>query len=151
MTDQNKKFIRLVQSNRLSSQNQSICNSEISETESDITMFVKEFRKRIQNQLDLDNEGDPFLLLDEMKNVQSDDDSWLHDNQLRFFKDTPHEKLVAESYLSELGYMCSITYSPDGDYIVTGHSTGLIQVPLSNCFNLFFNIHHLMLLCCWNN
>lgn len=104
--------------------------SIITQSNSDITTFIREFKQRIRNQLQLDNEGYPFLLFDEIKNspVQRHDDVWLNDNQHRFFRNTPNERLVKKSYLSELGYIYSMTYSPDGNYIITGHSTGLIQV-----------------------
>lgn len=131
-----KKSTQSIQSFGLSHKSASLF-SEISQTDSDITIFVKQFKKRIQNQVDLDNERHPFLLFDEIRNIQRDEEWWLNDNQNRFFKDTPNERLVAESYLSELGYICSMKYSLDGNYIITGHSTGLIQVPLSICFALF--------------
>lgn len=139
MTDTDKNSGQYVRLKQLSCRKPSNCYSDIFlETESDITIFVKQFKKRIQNQLDLDNEGNPFLLFDEIKNIQRDDEWWLNDNQHRFIKDTPNERLVAESYLSELGYICSMTYSPDGNYIITGHSTGLIQVPLFVLLCLFY-------------
>lgn len=108
--------------------------SEVSETDSDITIFVKEFKRRIQTQLDLDNESHPFIIFDEMKYIPCDETSWLHDNNYRFFKDTPNERVVEKNFLSELGYICCMTYSPDGNYIITGHSTGMIQVHI--CFTL---------------
>lgn len=103
----------------------------VSETESDITTFVKEFKRRIENQVELDNERDSFILFDEIRNIPREEESWLHDNNYRFFRDTPNERLVADHYLSELGYICCMTYSPDGDYVITGYSTGLIQVYVS--------------------
>lgn len=115
---------------RLSYPHQGSGFSDISQTDSDITIFVKQFKKRVQNQVDLDNAGNPFILFDEIKTIKRDEELWLLDNHVRFFKETPNERLVAESYLSELGYICSIEYSLDGNYIITGHSTGLIQVSI---------------------
>lgn len=140
MTDSKLNLIHPVQpilSSHGSGLNQTSDN-KIAETESDITLFTKQFKTRVQTQVDLDIETHPFILFDEVRNIPRDE-RWLHDNRHRFFKDTPNEKLVAENYLSELGYICCMTYSPDGLYIITGHSTGLIQVPLSFLQCVFYH------------
>lgn len=126
--------IRISQGSRL---NQTSVN-DIPESDSDITLFTKQFKTRVQTQIDLDNETRPFILFDEVRNIPGDE-SWLHDNRHRFFKDTPNESLIEEYYLSELGYIYCMTYSPDGHYIITGHSTGMIQVPLSVLKCIFYH------------
>ncbi|XP_049867205.1 uncharacterized protein LOC126367632 [Pectinophora gossypiella] len=102
----------------------------LDETESDIQVFIKEYRERVNAQLNREMEKipTPFLSFHETKLQVPPKDTWLKDNQDRFFKDTPNEFLIKESYLSEMGYLTSMIYSPGGEYLIVGHSTGLIQM-----------------------
>lgn len=50
------------------------------------------------------------------------------ENEEKYLKNTPNEKIAHLYYLSEVGFICSMIYSPDGEFLIVGHSTGLIQV-----------------------
>ncbi|XP_045784957.1 uncharacterized protein LOC123880700 isoform X3 [Maniola jurtina] len=101
----------------------------LSETESDIQVFVREYGYRIKKQLAREEEGgrSNFVSFAE-KRLSITDLTWLHDNQERFFKDTPNENLLSLNYLSQIGFICSMIYSTDGKFLIVGHSTGLIQM-----------------------
>ncbi|XP_023941960.2 uncharacterized protein LOC112048593 [Bicyclus anynana] len=101
----------------------------LSQSESDIQVFVKEYADRIEEQLTREDEGSKsaFLSFAE-KRLSLTDVAWLQDNQERFIKDTHNENLISLNYLSQTGFICSMIYSPDGEHLVVGHSTGLIQM-----------------------
>lgn len=101
----------------------------LSLSESDIHIFVKEYKDRIKKQLLREEENDrtPFpSFADKRPSVANV--GWMDDNQKRFFNYTPNDTLVKQHYLSEMGFINCMVYSPGGQYIVVGHSTGLIQV-----------------------
>ncbi|XP_022820295.1 uncharacterized protein LOC111352161 [Spodoptera litura] len=101
----------------------------ISESTSDIQVFVNEFKKRIECDLRRteENAKENFITFAE-KRLSISDITWLQDNYDRFFKDTENKTLIEDHYLSECGFICSMAYSPDGETIIVGHSTGLIQM-----------------------
>lgn len=103
----------------------------ISESTSDIQVFVNEFRERIENDLrrNEDHAKIPFSSFAQ-KRLSISDIAWLQDNTERFFKDTENKTLVEDHYLSECGFICSMVYAPDGETIIVGHSTGMVQVPI---------------------
>ncbi|CAH1646208.1 unnamed protein product [Spodoptera littoralis] len=100
----------------------------ISESTSDIQVFVNEFKQRIECDLRRteENAKENFISFAE-KRLSISDITWLQDNYDRFFKDTDNKTLIEDHYLSECGFICSMVYSPDGETIIVGHSTGLIQ------------------------
>ncbi|XP_013145922.1 PREDICTED: uncharacterized protein LOC106109070 isoform X2 [Papilio polytes] len=53
---------------------------------------------------------------------------WIQENYDRFIADTPNEYLVEQSFLTQIGFVCSLIYTPDGENIIVGHSSGLIQM-----------------------
>ncbi|VVC95699.1 unnamed protein product [Leptidea sinapis] len=101
----------------------------LSESESDITVFVKEYGYRIKRQLEREqeDEGIPFPSFAERR-LKAQDQSWINENYDIFFKDTPNDYLTKISYLSECGFITSMIYSPDGIFLIAGFSTGLIQM-----------------------
>ncbi|XP_039747095.1 uncharacterized protein LOC120624544 isoform X2 [Pararge aegeria] len=101
----------------------------LSQSESDIQVFVKEYGYRIKKEFAREDEGgrSAFVSFAEKK-LSLADVTWLQDNQERFFKDTPNENLLSLNYLSQTGYICAMVYSHEGKYLVVGHSTGLIQM-----------------------
>lgn len=107
--------------------------SNLSIDESDIHVFIREYKERIKKQLAREEEGGktPFISFAE-KRLSVTDITWLQDNQERFFKDTANEDLLTIDYSSEFGFITCMTYLPDGEEIVVGHSTGAIQVYLCN-------------------
>lgn len=100
----------------------------LSENESDIQVFVKEYSYRINRQLAREHEGSRSGFISFAEKSLSTDFTWLQDNQERYFKDTSNEHLLSLNYLSQTGFICSMIYSPDGRFLIVGHSTGLIQV-----------------------
>lgn len=101
----------------------------LSESESDIQVFVKEYGYRIKKQLIREDEKglSGFVSFAE-RSLSLTELTWLRDNEERFFKDTPNENLLRLDYLSETGFITSMIYSPDGEFLIVGHSSGLIQV-----------------------
>ncbi|XP_035437133.2 uncharacterized protein LOC118267315 [Spodoptera frugiperda] len=101
----------------------------ISESTSDIQVFVNEFRERIENDLrrNEDHAKIPFSSFAQ-KRLSISDIAWLQDNTERFFKDTENKTLIEDHYLSECGFICSMVYAPDGETIIVGHSTGMVQM-----------------------
>lgn len=99
------------------------------ESESDIHVFVKEYRERIKKQLTREEEGvrSQFVSFAE-KRLSVTDVAWFQDNDERFFKDTANETLIKEDYLSQCGFICCMIFSDDGESVIVGHSSGLIQV-----------------------
>ncbi|CAH2264523.1 jg21273 [Pararge aegeria aegeria] len=104
----------------------------LSQSESDIQVFVKEYGYRIKKEFAREDEGgrSAFVSFAEKK-LSLADVTWLQDNQERFFKDTPNENLLSLNYLSQTGYICAMVYSHEGKYLVVGHSTGLIQADIT--------------------
>ncbi|CAF4775235.1 unnamed protein product [Pieris macdunnoughi] len=100
----------------------------LSESESDIEVFVKEYGYRIKRQLANELEGcrSQFPSFVERK-VKSEELPWVEENFDRFFKDSPNEWLRNVNYLSEFGFITSMIYTQDGDFLLVGHSTGLVQ------------------------
>ncbi|XP_032513804.2 uncharacterized protein LOC116767544 isoform X1 [Danaus plexippus] len=101
----------------------------LSESESDIQVFVKEYGYRIKKQLIREDEKglSGFVSFAE-RSLSLTELTWLRDNEERFFKDTPNENLLRLDYLSETGFITSMIYSPDGEFLIVGHSSGLIQM-----------------------
>lgn len=100
----------------------------LSESQSDIQVFLKEFGYRIKKQLvrEEENGTSGFISFAEKKSLN--DLTWVHDNQIRFLSETPNAKVSSLSYLSETGYITAMIYEPNGEFLIVGHSTGLIQV-----------------------
>nr|XP_049695570.1 uncharacterized protein LOC110371537 [Helicoverpa armigera] len=101
----------------------------IPECTSDIQVFVNEYRNRITSTLTRDevHSRGPFTSFAESK-LSVRELTWLQDNNERFFKDTANKQLVQNHYLLECGFICSMIYTPDGEFIIVGHATGLIQM-----------------------
>lgn len=101
----------------------------LSESLSDIHVFVRDFRDRINRSLERLEECEltPFVSFG-IRKLSHVDLDWLHENYERFFKDTHNDTLVETHYLSECGFITAMIYTPEGDGIIVGHSTGLIQV-----------------------
>lgn len=101
----------------------------LSESLSDIQVFVRDFRDRINRSLErLERyERTPFVSYG-VRNLSRTDLDWVHENHERFFKDTQNDTLAETHYLSECGFITAMIYTPEGDAIIVGHSTGLIQV-----------------------
>lgn len=110
----------------------------LSESESDIEVFVKEYGYRIKRQLanELDGCRSQFPSFVERK-IKAEELPWIEDNFDRFFKESPNKCLETINYLSEYGFITSMIYSPDGDFLIVGHSTGVIQVNKTLLFRLF--------------
>lgn len=53
---------------------------------------------------------------------------WIKENNIHFFKDTPNKISYNRWFLSEYGYISALAFSPNGNYLIVGHSSGLIQV-----------------------
>lgn len=104
----------------------------LSESESDINVFIKEFGYRITKQLAREerNVQSAFPSFAENYPSEHDDVSWQEENEEKYIKNTPNENLAHLFYLSENGFICSMIYSPDGEFLIVGHSSGLIQVKL---------------------
>ncbi|CAH2086701.1 unnamed protein product [Euphydryas editha] len=101
----------------------------LSDSESDIQVFVKEYGYRIKKQFTREDEhGSSGFVSFAEKKLSLTDVTWIQENHDRFFKDTPNENRVNLSYLSESGFVSSMIYSPDGECLIVGHSTGLIQM-----------------------
>ncbi|KOB65167.1 Uncharacterized protein OBRU01_24498, partial [Operophtera brumata] len=100
----------------------------LSENESDIHVFVKEYKERIKQQLGREecNTRSTFVSFAE-KRLSATDVAWLQDNEERFFRDTANETLTSQCYRSEYGFISSMIYSADGEFIIVGHASGLIQ------------------------
>lgn len=98
---------------------------------STIDELVDEYKLRIHEQetLDENNLLNKFISFAENKSSPRDI-TWIQENQKGFVQAAPNDIFVYKDYLSELGFIFSMTYSPDGDHIIVGHSTGLIQVNL---------------------
>ncbi|KAJ0180385.1 hypothetical protein K1T71_003789 [Dendrolimus kikuchii] len=101
----------------------------LSTDESDIHVFIREYKERIKRQLAREEEcgKTPFISFAE-KRLSVTDITWLQDNHDRFFENTANEGLVKINYSSEYGFITCMTYSRDGEEIVVGHSTGVIQM-----------------------
>ncbi|XP_013189999.1 uncharacterized protein LOC106134482 [Amyelois transitella] len=101
----------------------------LSEFESDIHIFIKEYKIRIKRQQlrEEENLPSPFISFADTK-VNVTDIDWLIDNEERFYKNTPNKDILKLHYLSELGYVTCMEYSLDGDYIVVGHASGMMQM-----------------------
>lgn len=56
--------------------------------------------------------------------------AWMKENSDRFLKGTRNEILFNRWYCSELGAITALTYSPNGDHIIVGHASGMVQVVL---------------------
>ncbi|XP_021209169.1 uncharacterized protein LOC101744306 isoform X2 [Bombyx mori] len=101
----------------------------LSESESDIPVFVDEYRKRIKRQLAREEEPPKSSFISFVqKGLSITDLTWLQDNRDRFFKGTENKTLVKLDYLSECGYIFCMEFSPEGDFVIIGHSSGLIQM-----------------------
>ncbi|CAH0604543.1 unnamed protein product [Chrysodeixis includens] len=101
----------------------------LSKSLSDINVFVQDYRDRINRSLQRieDCEKTPFVSFG-IRKLSAAELVWLHDNRDRFFKDTQNDTLVETHYLSECGFITSMLFTPDGDTIIVGHSSGLIQM-----------------------
>nr|XP_026494847.1 uncharacterized protein LOC113399819 [Vanessa tameamea] len=101
----------------------------LSESESDIQVFVREYGYRINKQrLREEEHGISGFTSFVEKKSKLVEDTWVQENYERFFKDTPNKNLATLSYLSESGFITSLLYSPKGEFLIAGHSTGLIQM-----------------------
>ncbi|CAH0406605.1 unnamed protein product [Chilo suppressalis] len=102
----------------------------LSESESDINIFVKEYKDRVEKQLIQGEEHEKSLVsfADTIIPEPEHDEEWLRDNYNRFFHYTPNLDLSKVHFLTEMGFICSMTFAPDGAFLIVGHSSGLIQM-----------------------
>ncbi|KPJ07872.1 hypothetical protein RR48_12714 [Papilio machaon] len=63
-----------------------------------------------------------------MKRPPAPKKTWIQENHDRFIANTPNEYLIQQSFLTQMGFVTSLIYSPDGENIIVGHSSGLIQM-----------------------
>lgn len=115
----------------------------LSESASDIHFLVREYRERINKALNEVTGKSPFVSFAEKK-LSIVDLKWLEDNTERFFKNTTNESVTTLTYLSDCGFITCMVYSENGEDIVVGHSTGLIQVPKSLNHVIIIIISHLL-------
>lgn len=54
--------------------------------------------------------------------------TWKQENYEKYIANTPNKYLVQRSYLSQMGYVNCMIYTPDGEFIIAGYSSGMIQV-----------------------
>lgn len=101
----------------------------LSESASDILVLVQDYRERIVTQIIEQTSKSPFLSFAEKK-LSLLDVAWLQDNTKRFFDYTANTNLVKQDYLSEFGFITCMAYSKNGEQIIVGHSSGLVQVGL---------------------
>ena len=101
----------------------------LSHSQSDISVFVGAFSERVLDCLRSDELciKRPFKSFAE-KRLSVADLTWLQDNDERFLDHTANKSLVKVHYLSECGFICSMIFSEDGEHVIVGHSSGLIQV-----------------------
>ncbi|CAG5012217.1 unnamed protein product [Parnassius apollo] len=59
---------------------------------------------------------------------EKDPNGWIKENNVIFLKDTPNNILYNRWFLSEYGAITALEYSSNGNYIIVGHSSGLIQM-----------------------
>lgn len=102
----------------------------LDESKSDeISQFVEDYRQRIMRFVAIEGTERPRFLSFAKRGLSISDKKWLRDNESRFYKDTANEDLVKHYYLSEQGAITCMVFSTDGNEILVGHSSGLIQVP----------------------
>lgn len=88
--------------------------------------IIKSYSKRITGYYEDGTAGTWYPMFS--KPPPAKDDSWVSENQERFFKGTPNEFAYYRWYLSELGAVMAMEFAPNGAYIVVGHASGAIQV-----------------------
>lgn len=111
----------------------------LDDDKSDISVLVREYKERIKLQLARNEENlkNNFISFAEKK-LSVAEVTWLQDNEERFFVGTPNERILQLDYLSALGYIFCMLYSPDGEHIIVGFSSGLIQVGKNSGSLIFF-------------
>lgn len=62
------------------------------------------------------------------RNFREKDVDWVSVNEKLFLKNTPNKMLFNRWIMAESGFITALAYSADGQDLVIGHSTGLIQV-----------------------
>lgn len=107
---------------------------ELNKEESMIQLLVKDYESRIMKELEHElnpRSKAPFAVYftdNNKRTVIQGTPPWITENAERFLIGTPNAFLVKMEYLSELGFITCLQYSADGDHILVGHSSGLIQV-----------------------
>lgn len=62
------------------------------------------------------------------RNNKGNDVDWVAVNEKLFLKNTPNKMLYNRWIMAESGFVTALAYSADGQHLVIGHSTGLVQV-----------------------
>lgn len=110
-----------------------------------IKELVEEYRKRLSEhekyRYSVDQHQVQFKSFAEHR-LSIQDFDWTIDNYRRFIEQTPNEIGDTPNFLSQLGYIMCMTYSPDGSHLIVGHSSGLIQVHITELLH-YPNIHGL--------
>ncbi|XP_011559065.3 uncharacterized protein LOC105389620 isoform X1 [Plutella xylostella] len=107
---------------------------ELNKEESMIQLLVKDYESRIMKELEHElnpRSKAPFAVYftdNNKRTVIQGTPPWITENAERFLIGTPNAFLVKMEYLSELGFITCLQYSADGDHILVGHSSGLIQM-----------------------
>ncbi|KAL4714195.1 hypothetical protein ACJJTC_008549 [Scirpophaga incertulas] len=105
------------------------CNNNVLVGSSDIRLFVNEYRERIKQQMLREDETQKSAFISFAEREHSISDSgWIKENYEKFFEHTPNEEFIKLHFLSEMGYITSMIYTPDGKFILVGHSSGMIQM-----------------------
>lgn len=64
------------------------------------------------------------------KRIKGNDFEWVAVNEKLFLKNTPNKMLFNRWIMAESGFITALVYSADGQHLIIGHSTGLVQVYL---------------------
>lgn len=64
------------------------------------------------------------------RNYKGNDVDWVAVNEKLFLKNTPNKVLFNRWIMAESGFITALAYSADGQDLVIGHSTGLVQVSI---------------------
>ncbi|CAK1582122.1 unnamed protein product [Parnassius mnemosyne] len=95
-----------------------------------IDFFIKEYRHRILNDVASDEKSSGCYtnICFSTKLPQIYNEKWVQENKNMYLANTPNEYLVEQYYLSQAGFICCMIYTPDGEFIIVGHSSGMIQM-----------------------
>lgn len=76
------------------------------------------------------NENQPNIWYPMFSNTTFKQDyDWVIANEEKFLKNSPNEIMYHRWFFSESGAITALQYSPHGNYVIVGHSSGLIEVP----------------------